>query len=336
MKINYIIAGITGHLAKTKLIEAPELLLKQIPNIQYTIFGISRKHAVLKDIPIFTYTELNNLYKLILDDFDELDINIIHLCIPPEYFLEVLEFIIKSDLVKLPNFKILLEKPFAKDYLNFNKFQHIVNENEILSRSILFLDHYLYKQEVLNILETNNIAKTFELNKKYNFELMIHEDKGIEDRGDYFDKYGIVYDMFHSHGIQLFVSIVGKLFGKPKLDLLKQVYDSLIVNDFEYLSSQYDGYLREKGVSPTSVTITKMYLKLTLNDNGIVIFDIGKKQIDKKIKLTINQEIIIDIENSENSYVNVLKYIYFKNYNLFLSFEEILLQWKISDIIYNS
>src|SRR5439155_7807406 len=99
-----------------------------------------------------------------------------------------------------------IEKPFGRD----------VDSARALNRTLLAhfreqqiyrIDHYLGKETVQNLLVFRFANTLFEPVWNYNFidhvQISVTEAVTIEQRGDYYDKAGVLRDMFQNHLLQL-------------------------------------------------------------------------------------------------------------------------------------
>ena len=131
--------------------------------------------------------------------------------VAPDLFCTIAENISKSKLENNPDTtRIIIEKPFGRDLesakeLN-KKLLTIFNEKQIYR-----IDHYLGKEVVQNIMAfrfANAIMEPlWNRNHIEYVQISVTEQIGIEDRGDYFEKAGILRDMIQNHLLQLLCTI---------------------------------------------------------------------------------------------------------------------------------
>ena len=102
--------------------------------------------------------------------------------------------------------RIVIEKPFGNDLESAldleESLQNCFNEHQIYR-----IDHYLGKETVQNILVfrfANGIIEPL-WNKNYvdHVQITVAETVGVGSRGGYFDKSGVIRDMFANHMLQL-------------------------------------------------------------------------------------------------------------------------------------
>ena len=102
--------------------------------------------------------------------------------------------------------RIVVEKPFGADR------QSAARLNGVLSalfdeKQIFRIDHYLAKEPVDNIIFFHFSNTIFEevWNRRYvdNVQITVAEDIGVEHRGAFYEKAGVVRDMVQNHLLQL-------------------------------------------------------------------------------------------------------------------------------------
>lgn len=134
---------------------------------------------------------------------------VFYLAVPPESYLAILNGLKDSTLCMechASNSKLVIEKPFGSDYesaveLN-TQISHVFSEQQIYR-----IDHILGKdtlEDVLSFRQNNTI-----INSLISADLLDHiqvsylEEIGIEGRGNFFEKTGIIRDMVQSHILEL-------------------------------------------------------------------------------------------------------------------------------------
>ncbi|GAH60149.1 unnamed protein product, partial [marine sediment metagenome] len=166
---------------------------------------------------------------------------------------------------------LIIEKPYGNDYNSANKLNAEIKS--FFDESQIFrIDHYLAKEAVQNILVFRFANSLFYpvWNSRYIESIQINafESIGVERRGAYFDKVGIIRDMVQNHLMQLLslitmeapVSLEAEDIRVQKINLLKAV------SFLESYRDQYNGYRDEKGVADGSTTETYAELKLSINN----------------------------------------------------------------------
>jgi glucose-6-phosphate 1-dehydrogenase len=174
--------------------------------------------------------------------------------------------------------RVVIEKPFGTDLdsaRELNQRIHAVFREDQIYR----IDHYLGKETVQNIMVLRFGNSIFEpiWNRNYvdHVEITVAEDVLVGRRGDYYDKSGILRDMFQNHILQLFmitamespVRFDATMVRDEKVKVLSAVR-RFEGSDFSEcgLRGQYDGYRQEEGVPADSETETYAVLKLLVDN----------------------------------------------------------------------
>ena len=127
-----------------------------------------------------------------------------YLAIPPSMFATVAEGLAKSGCAK--GARIIVEKPFGTDLQTAQELNRKVHE-VLDERQVYRIDHYLGKETVQNIMVFRFANAVFEpiWNRRYvdHVQITAAETVGVENRGGYYEKAGVVRDMFQNHLLQL-------------------------------------------------------------------------------------------------------------------------------------
>jgi glucose-6-phosphate 1-dehydrogenase len=165
---------------------------------------------------------------------------------------------------------VIIEKPFGSDYKSaksLNRELAVCFDESRIFRN----DHYLAKEAVQNILVFRFANTLFEQvwNNAFIDSIQINacEEATVSDRGQYFDKAGIIRDMVQNHLTQLLCliamdapeSLGAEDIRRRKIEVLK----ALSVRECH--RSRYSGYRAEKGIAPDSATETFAELALEIN-----------------------------------------------------------------------
>jgi len=201
-----------------------------------------------------------------------------YLAVPPSVFLPVARAIGDAGLVQCgdsePWSRIVIEKPFGRDRQTSDE---LVDEmSRVFSEGQTYrIDHYLGKELVQDLLVLRFANLVFEplWNKRYIREVRIdwREPIGVEGRGGYFDRYGIVRDVIQNHMLQIMAMVAmerpvdssAKCVRDAKVDVLRQV-NPLALSDLalgQYVASDWKGirhagYTEDPGVPDDSRTPT--------------------------------------------------------------------------------
>ena len=322
--VTFVIMGATGDLTKLKLIPAIYSLLKLNVVSCISLIGVARSDVTIqsildeakksiKDLDINVWNKLCKSAQYQRLDFNSLDDfcslsnkiketekrenlshnRIFYLATLPEHFKIATENLAKVGLGKNQKNgweKILYEKPFGNDLYSAQDINKTIDK-VFLEKNVYRVDHYLGKELVGNIALlrfTNRILEPLWNNKNIDsVQIICDENFGIKKRGNYFDKYGTIKDMFQNHILQI-VSLVamespkfisGEYLRNEKVKVLKKIS----VEDV--LLGQYEGYEREVGVDLKSRTETFFVAKLFINNKrwkGVPFFIRSGKNLNKK------------------------------------------------------
>ena len=152
----------------------------------------------------------DRLMKLVLEVGQETGAagnTLIYLAISPDFFAEVNQHLDAAGFTRMPGMKrIIVEKPFGKDLdsaisLNRDLLTHW-REDEIYR-----IDHYLGKETVQNLLAfrlANPLfAPLWNASHIDHIQISALETVGVETRGGYYDRTGVVRDMVQNHLLQM-------------------------------------------------------------------------------------------------------------------------------------
>ena len=153
------------------------------------------------------YARLRDLVLAVGGDSGAAGNTLLYLAISPEFFQTVNGLLDGAGFTQLPGTrKIIVEKPFGKDLdsavaLNRSLLAHW-REDEIYR-----IDHYLGKETVQNLLAfrmaNGMFAPLWNATHIDHIQISATETVGVETRGEYYDKTGVVRDMLQNHLMQM-------------------------------------------------------------------------------------------------------------------------------------
>src|SRR5262249_25100500 len=102
---------------------------------------------------------------------------------------------------------LIIEKPFGRDLTSARALNQTLRQS-FQENQIYRIDHYLGKETVQNILVFRFANTLFEPLWNYNYidhvQITVSETVTMEGgRGDYYDKAGVLRDMFQNHLLQV-------------------------------------------------------------------------------------------------------------------------------------
>lgn len=338
-----VIFGVTGDLSHRKLIPAlyENARINQLPQPFY-IIGFARRpwdndelRSVLRDgvlnfdrtkpIDEETLTQLLNNAYYVESSFEdpsgytklggllnELGVQntLFYLATPPAMYSTIVKNLGSADLEFCTNGwrRIVVEKPFGHDLessqLLDRELHKVFTEDQIYR-----MDHYLGKETVQNILAFRFGNGIFEplWNRKYidHIQITMAETSGVGTRAGYYDKAGVVRDVFQNHLLQL-LSLTAmeapavfnaKAVRDEKVKVLTSINnittETALHNSFraQYVSGTIDGkrvasYRDEPGVEPDSITETYMAVRLFVNNwrwAGVPFYLRSGKRLPKRV-----------------------------------------------------
>ncbi|HUV07664.1 MAG TPA: glucose-6-phosphate dehydrogenase [Spirochaetia bacterium] len=197
-----------------------------------------------------------------------------YLATPPDLYPVIIDQLGRAGLNRGgPGWRrIVIEKPFGRDLQSakgLNEQVHGVFDE----RQIYRIDHYLGKETVQNILTLRFANAIFEPLWNRNFiehiQITVAEEEGVEHRAGYYEKSGVLRDMFQNHLLQLLALTAMEPPAVSNADALRdekvKVLRSLRLGS-RNVRGQYRGYRAEKGVAPSSQTPTYAAIELFVDN----------------------------------------------------------------------
>ena len=258
------IFGSTGDLVKRKVIPALNYVngkdlevyalgrreLRHEDYQDYVCEGICKKDFKQKIRYLLLNYNLDNFCDSCLNFLDKKEINYFYIAFPPKLYKKTL---ISLGKIKKSGFKIkiLIEKPFGKNLENAKELIKIIREFN-LKKDLFLSDHYLFKENVLNLKKQN-----------FNSTKIISTEKiGLEGRDKFYEDVGVLKDMVQSHLLNILFKFI-----KNKKRLKKAEIEKFIL-------------ARCEESDKNSKTPTFVYLKFKIKKESIIL--VSGKFMDKK------------------------------------------------------
>ncbi len=194
-----------------------------------------------------------------------------YLAIPPVLFGTVVEQLVKADCAT--NARIIVEKPFGHDLQSAQELNRILHT--FFDESAIFrIDHYLAKNSVYNLVSFRFSNAIFEglWNRDHieSVQITMAEDFGVQGRGAFYDATGTIRDVVQNHIFQVLSNLTmeaparndSESLRDEKVKVLKSI-PPVTANNL--VRGQFEGYLNEPGVRPSSTTETFAALRIDIN-----------------------------------------------------------------------
>jgi len=231
-----------------------------------------------------------------------------YMAIPPFLFLDVARALGDAGLVSCapgPGWsRTVIEKPFGRDRRSSDELA--AQMGQVFTEDQTFrIDHYLGKEIVQNLLVLRFANLIF--GPIWNRSAIDHvkiswkEDFGIEERGGYFDEYGIMRDVMQNHLLQILALVAmeqparfdAKHIRDEKVSILRSIpaltLDDLVLGQYRratYKGEQHPSYTEEAGVPPGSRTPTFASAVLHINNarwDGVPFQIAAGKALDDRL-----------------------------------------------------
>ncbi|MGD9634972.1 MAG: glucose-6-phosphate dehydrogenase [Pirellulales bacterium] len=220
--------------------------------------------------------------KTFLDDLekDPDSTRIYYLATAPQFYAPAIEQLGRSGLAQENTCRrrVIIEKPFGTDLATAEKLNADVHAvfNE---KQVYRIDHYLGKETVQNLLVLRFANTIFEpvWNRNYidHVQITVAEEVDVQTRAGYYDRAGVVRDMFQNHLLQLLmvtamespVRYEADAIRDEKVKVLKAIQPMTPQEIHENtVRGQYRGYQTAKGVAPNSRTATFAAIKFQIDN----------------------------------------------------------------------
>ncbi|MBI5634814.1 MAG: glucose-6-phosphate dehydrogenase [Nitrospirae bacterium] len=272
-------------------------------------------HSGAYDDPA-SYTKMKGIIKDLEQDHQTRANRIFYLAVPPTVYELIIANLGISGLSKEEGgfTHVAIEKPIGSDLASAKQLNAVLRAT-FLERQIYRMDHYLAKETVQNILMFRFANAIFEplWNRRYidHVQITVAESIGIENRAGYYEKAGILRDMFQNHIFQLLALTAmeppsvfeSERVRDEKVKVFRSIRpfppdsltDCLVLGQYEKGtdgSKEVVAYQQEKGVRPGSMTPTYAALKVHIDNwrwNGVPFYlRSGKRLAAKKAEISVH------------------------------------------------
>lgn len=303
------IFGSTGDLVRRKVLPA----LSKRKDIE--IIALGRKNLTKKEYLNLTnaknpsdYSQIKFNKKTInclgcSNFLNKNETNYFYVSLPPKNILATLHLFknLKKEGFRL---RILIEKPFGNSLREAKKLRkNIIKGN--LEKETFLSDHYLFKENFLNIKKSNY----------KNIKIVSLEELGVEGR-KYYDEVGAIKDMFQGHFMNMLYKIL------PRENLKKLKIESI-------KTAQYKEYQNEMKKKSKTETYSNVILK---NKHSNIELETGKKSNKKESYIQIKSK-KISLIDKKNPYERIFSDFFSNKKENFPTIKDQIDAWKITEKI---
>jgi len=204
--------------------------------------------------------------------------------------------------------RIVIEKPYGSDRQSARDLDDLVHKS-FHEKQVYRIDHYMAKETVQNILIFRFANAIFEpmWNRNYieHVDIIASETLGVEKRAGYYEKSGVLRDMFQNHMLQLLALTTMepptsfetnavrdekvKVFRNLRPFPIDSLFENLVLG--QYVGGTVDGtpvrgYREEEGVDSGSLVPTYGMMRVFVDTwrwHGVPFFITSGKRLDAKL-----------------------------------------------------
>jgi glucose-6-phosphate 1-dehydrogenase len=229
------------------------------------------------------YTRLRNSIERLEQEIGSEGNRLYYFATPPSAASVILHRLYEAGLLgrrgdQTPWTRVIMEKPYGQDLESAMDLNRVVGD--VLQEDQVYrIDHYLGKETVQNILVARLGNTIFEplWNRKYidHIQITAAESIGVEGRGRFYDKTGVLRDMVQSHLLQVLslcameppLSFAADDIRDKRVEVLRGLRSLARQEVFKHVVfGQYRGYRDEEHVDPHSRTPTYAAIKCYIDN----------------------------------------------------------------------
>jgi len=224
-----------------------------------------------------------------------------YLAVPPEAAHGIAQGLQQAGLTNRSHGwqRVVIEKPFGHDLADAKRLNHRLQQL-LREDQIYRIDHYLGKETVQNILSFRFANTVFEplwnRDTVDHVQITVSEQLGIERRGRYYDRSGVLRDIVQNHLLQLVALIAleppSSITAKALRDEKVKVFDAIRpLKPEDVVLGQYADYRNEVDIADDSRTPTYAAIRLYIDNwrwHGVPFFvRTGKGLRTKETEVTL-------------------------------------------------
>lgn len=266
MKTKLVIFGITGDLARQKLIPSLRKIVRSKVIDELELIGVSRHKINIKEIVGDELARISKGYMLNVDnppDYLKLKkyLNlkrdeqlVVYLSVPPLAATQITDYLGQAKL-NTKNIKILFEKPFGVDLESarnmVKRTSRYFDEDQIYR-----IDHYLAKEMAQNIVAFRSgnamLRHVWSRQSIERIEVLALEEVGVRGRAQFYEQTGALRDIVQGHLMQLLALMLMDTPSKLDWDQLPRLRNQALArllpaDPKRAVRAQYQKYREEVG-----------------------------------------------------------------------------------------
>jgi glucose-6-phosphate 1-dehydrogenase len=194
-----------------------------------------------------------------------------YLAVPPSLFATVIAGLQGAGLNR--NARIILEKPFGRDLASARELNEVVR-SAFPDDAIFRIDHYLGKEEIMNLLYFRFANSFLEpiWNRNYvaQVQVTLAEEFGIQGRGAFYETAGCLRDVVQNHLFQIVALLAMEPPAYQGMDAVQteklKVFKAMRpLSADDIVRGQFTGYRDEVGVAADSDVETFCAIRLLID-----------------------------------------------------------------------